>query len=176
MTDTDRRQVYAGFEGGPNPSERDRIVHFIDIYSLTEGLTSQYLEKWAEVSPDPALRGGLRIVRDREASHSHRLKERLGELGKTNQASIAPERREQSFALYASAERSDLEKLESLADLFSDPKDFMQPLVDLIVDIKDDLQSKELLTTIMADEYASIDWLVEMYRQRESYRNINIET
>ena len=166
MTVPVKRQVYGGFEGSANPTERDRIVHFIDIYSLTEGLTSEYLEKWAEVSPDPALRGGLRIVRDREASHAHRLQERLHELGESNQVTLAPERRVQSFALYASAERSDIEKLQSLADLFADPEDFMQPLVDLIQDIQDDLQSRELLKTVMADEYASISWLVEMYNER----------
>ena len=166
MSNPTKRQVYGGFEGAPNPSERERIIHFVDIYSLTEGLTSEYLEIWADVSPDPGLRGGLRIVRDREASHSHRLKERLAELGETNKVQIPPERREQSFALYASSERSDLEKLESLADLFADPQDFMQPLATLIADIKKDLQTRELLRTIMADEYASIGWLVEMYNER----------
>jgi len=166
MSTTPKRQVYAGFEGTTNPSERERIIHFIDIYSLTEGLTSEYLEKWADVSPDPALKGGLRIVCDREASHAHRLKERLAELGESNKAHIPPERREQSFALYASSERSDIEKLQSLAELFVDPQDFMQPLVHLIADITEDLQTRELLRTVMADEYASIDWLVEMYNER----------
>jgi hypothetical protein len=90
----------------------------------------------------------------------------LQELGESNQLTLAPERRAQSFALYASREHTDLEKLQSLADLFADPEDFMQPLVDLIQDIQDDLQSRELLKTVMADEYASISWLVEMYNER----------
>ena len=158
-----RRQVYAGYEGPEDPAERDRIVHFIDAYRASEGLVAEYLDRWAEVTPNPGLKGGLRMVREREAAHSRLLEQRLRELGAEPVANLPPERREQSFALYGSAQRSDREKLDSLAELFADPQDFMQPLVELIELITEDDQTRELLRTILDDEWASIRWLVEMH-------------
>jgi hypothetical protein len=67
------------------------------------------------------------------------------------------------MALYSSAEKTDEEKLRALAILFQDPEDFLKPVTDLIEQIEEDQQSKELLRTIIDDEKASIHWLVEMY-------------
>jgi hypothetical protein len=40
-----QRVVYAGYRGKPNPTERDRIVHLLDVYRSTEGFVAQYLPK-----------------------------------------------------------------------------------------------------------------------------------
>jgi len=167
MSTTQRRQIYAGYDGKEDPSERDRIVHFIDQYRASEGFVAEYLDRWADVTPNAGLKGGLRMVREREAAHERLLEQRLRELGERPVASLPPARREQSFALYASAERSDKEKLDSIAVLFADPEDFMQPLVDLIETITEDAQTRELLRTILDDEWASIRWLVEMHGREE---------
>lgn len=133
------------------------------ISSINTGPARASLQRWLEVTPDPGLKGGLRTVREREAAHERLLEQRLRELGAEPVANLPPERREQSFALYASPERADQEKLDSLAMLFADPEDFMQPLVDLIENIAEDVQTRELLRTILDDEWASIRWLVEMH-------------
>jgi rubrerythrin len=163
MNAAQRRQIYAGYEGQKDPTERDRIVHFVDQYRASEGFVAEYLERWADVTPDAGLKGGLRTMHEREAAHERLLERRLRELGEEPVAKLSPARREQSLALYASAERSDREKLESIAVLFADPEDFMQPLVDLIENITDDAQTRELLRTILDDEWASIRWLTEMH-------------
>lgn len=164
MSATPRRQVYGGYKGKENPSERERILHLLDEYRCSEGFVSEYLGQWIELSSNEALKGGLRTIRERESAHSRLLEARLRELGGEPRATIPPERREQSLALFASAEKSDADKLQALATLFADPVDFMKPVTDLVEQIQEDQQSKELLRTIVDDEWASISWLVGMYK------------
>jgi hypothetical protein len=73
--------------------------------------------------------------------------------------------RRQSLTLFASTEKSDVDKLQVLATLFADPVEFMKPVTDLTEQIQDDQQSTELLRTIVDDEWASINWLVGMYKR-----------
>jgi rubrerythrin len=160
---TQRRQVYGGYKGNDTPTERERIMHLLDEYRCSEGFVAEYLGRWIELSNNESLKGGLRTIREREAAHSRLLEARLRELGGVPQATLPAARREQALALYTSAEKTDVEKLRSLAVLFQDPVDFLKPITDLIAQIQGDQQSKELLRTIIDDERASISWLVEMY-------------
>ena len=158
-----RRQVYGGYTGKSNPTERDKIMHLLDTYRCSEGFVSEYLADWMCVSSHDSVKGGLRTIHEREAAHSRLLEARLRELGGSPQATIPDKQRHQSVALFASAERSDIEKLHALADLFAEPADFLQPITDLIEEIQEDQLSKELLRTIIDDERMSIQWLVNAY-------------
>ena len=158
-----RRQVYGGYQGKDNPSERDRIVHLLQMYRSTENFNAHYLPLWAAASPHDGMKGGLRIVQAREGVHARLMKERLRELGETSFVEVSEERRARDVPFFASAERSDLEKLEMLVHLFADIEDFFKPVNDLIADIKDDLHTRELLRTIIDDEYATVKWFAQMY-------------
>lgn len=168
MNTAPRRQVYGGYKGKEQPSERERIMHLLDEYRCSEGFVSEYLGRWVELSSDEALKGGLQTIREREAAHSRLLEARLRALGGAPQATIPPERREQVWSLFASAEKTDREKLQALAVLFADPPDFMKPVTDLVEQIQEDYQSKELLRTIVDDEWASINWLVGMFNKLDN--------
>jgi len=164
MTQPQRRTVYGGYRGKPNPSEREKIMHLLDQYSCTEGFVADYLPRWIEVSANEAVKGGLRTIQLREASHARLMKARLLELGAVRQYEIPLERRERELPFFASAQTSDVTKLQALATLFGDPDEFLKPVTDLIAEIREDQHSKELLRTIIDDERASITWLVEMYK------------
>jgi hypothetical protein len=157
-----RRQVYAGYQGKENPTERERILHLLDTYRCSEGFVADYLGRWIGLCAHAGVKGGLQTIREREAAHSRLLEARLRELGGVPQATLPAEQKEQVLALFASAERTDAEKLQALAVLFADPEDFLQPITDLVQQIHEDQQSKELLRTILDDERASVGWLVEM--------------
>ena len=161
---SEQRVVYAGYQGKDNPSERDRIVHLLDVYSTTEGFVAQYLPKWIAVSPNEAVKGGLRTVQAREAAHARLMKARLRELGEHSKAEIPQQRREQEIPFFASSEHMDEEKLKVLVDLFGDCEKFLQPVTELIDAISDDLQTAELLRTILDDERESVSWIQGMHR------------
>ena len=154
-----QRHVYAGYQGKDNPSERERIVHLLDTYASTEGFVAQYLPKWINVSPNAAVKGGLRTVQAREAAHARLMKARLRELGETSKATIPEQRREKEMPFFASAEITDEEKLKTLVDLFGDGEKFLQPVTDLINQISDDLQTREMLRTILDDERQTVAWI-----------------
>ena len=159
-----RRRVYAGYQGKPNPSERDRIVHLLQAYRSTESFNAHYLPKWAEASTDEGLKGGLRMVQAREGVHARLMRERLRELGETTFIEVSQERHDQQVPFFASREKTDLEKLAFLGHVFEDVDDFFKPITDLISDIKEDLQTREMLRTILDDEYATVQWFAQMQR------------
>jgi len=163
-----QRRVYGGYQGKANPTEQERIMHLLDVYRSTEGFVAEYMPRWIAVSRHEGVKGGLLMVQKREAAHAEVLETRLRALGGVPQAVVAVERREKEIPFFGSAERSDVEKLQVLANLFGDPEEFLRPLTELIETIHQDQQSKELLRTIADDERATIKWLVEMYEQLRS--------
>jgi hypothetical protein len=163
-----QRYVYIGYQGKDYPTERDRIVHLLDTYSTTEGFVAQYLPKWIDVSPNETVKGGLRTVQAREAAHARLMTARLRELGEPSKAKIPEERREKEIPFFASSEHTDEEKLKVLVDLFGDGEEFLKPVTELINQITDDLQTKELLRTILDDERESVGWIQGMHQALSS--------
>ena len=159
------RRVYGGYQCKANPTERERVLHLLDVYRSTEGFVAEYMPRWIEASRHEGLKGGLLMIQKREASHAEVLETRLRALGGVPQAVVAAERREKEIPFFGSAERSDVEKLQVLANLFGDPEEFLKPITELIETIHEDQQSKELLRTIVDDERATIKWQVEMYER-----------
>lgn len=162
-TTTPRRTVYAGYEGKPDPSERDRIAHLLQVYQSTEYFNAQYLPLWAKVTPDAGMRGGLLLVQAREAMHARLMRARLRELGETTFLEVGPERHARDLPFFASPDRSDREKLQVLVHVLEDSAAFFEPITDLIGRIESDDQTRELLRTILDDEYATVKWFMQMH-------------
>jgi hypothetical protein len=162
---SEQRYVYVGYQGAENPTERDLIVHLLDTYSATEGFVAQYLPKWIEISPNETVRGGLRTVQGREASHARLMKTRLLELGGKSTATIPEQRRENEVPFFSSPDQSDAAKLQVLSDLFGDGEAFLSPVMTVVDGITDDLLTKEMLRTILDNEMESIIWVQAMSRK-----------
>lgn len=160
-----QRYVYIGYQGKDNPTERDRIEHLLDTYSTTEGFVAQYLPKWIDVTSNETVKGGLRTVQAREAAHARLMKARLLALGGSSKAKIPEERREKEIPFFGSSEHTDEEKLKVLVDLFGDGEEFLRPVTEVINQITDDLETKELLRTILDDERESVGWIQRMYQE-----------
>src|SRR5262245_5082817 len=130
-----QRRVYGGYQGKENPSERERIMHLLDTYRSTEGFVADYLPRWREVSMHEGLKGGLLTIQQREASHARVLEMRLRDLGGEPHAAVPPERQEKEIPFFGSPEKSDVEKLRVLDELFGEPEEFLKPLTELISQI-----------------------------------------
>ena len=167
-----QRYVYIGYRGKENPTERERILHLLDTYSTTEGFVAQYIPKWIEVSPNETVQGGLRTVQGREALHARLMKKRLRELGGDSVATIPEERRQNEVPFFSSPDRTDVEKLKALSDLFGDGGAFLSAVSDVIDHIAEDLLTKEMLRTILDNEMESIDWVQGMYRTLSAHQAV----
>jgi rubrerythrin len=133
----------------------------LDEYRCAENFASEYLNCWSEVSDQECVKGGLRVIQQREAYHARLLEDRLRELGGIPQCTVPTEQRAREMAVYASKEKKDAEKLQYVANQITDLPKALRFITDVIDQIQDDQQSKELLRSLVQDEYSSANWLLE---------------
>ena len=149
------------YNGKTHATEREKIMHLLDEARCAENFAAEYFNRWIEVSDQECVRGGIRMVQQRENFHAQILEARLRELGGTPQCTVPQERRDKELPFYASAEKKDLEKLQAIASRITDPAAILKPITDVIAQIKEDQQSKELLKSFVDDEMSSVKWLLE---------------
>ncbi len=160
MKDLNGARRYA-YNGTSHATESEMVMHLLDEFRCGENFASEYLNRWIAVSDQECVKGGLRTVQQRETFHAQLLEARLRELGGVPQCTVPVERREKELQFYASAEKKDLEKLQSIAARIKDPAQVLKPITDVIDQIQDDQQSKELLRTLIDDEMSSVKWLLQ---------------
>jgi bacterioferritin (cytochrome b1) len=149
------------YNGHSHASEREMIMHLLDEFRCAENFAAEYLNRWIEVSDQECVKGGLRAVQHREAYHAQVLEARLRELGGVPQCTVPAERREKELPFYASREMKDIDKLQSIAARLKDPAAALKSITDVVAQIEEDQQSKELLRSLVDDEMSSIKWLLD---------------
>jgi len=149
------------YNGKMHATEREMIMHLLDEARCAENFAAEFFNRWIEVSDQECVKGGIRMVQHRENFHAQVLEARLRELGGVPQCTVPQERRDKELPFYASTEKKDLEKLQSIASRLTDPAAALKSITDVIAQIKDDQQSKELLKSFVDDEMSSIKWLLE---------------
>jgi hypothetical protein len=149
------------FNGKAHASEREMILHFLDEYRCAENFAAEYLNRWSEVSDQACVKGGLRAIQQRETYHAQLLEDRLRELGGIPQCTVPAEQREKEIAIYASTEKKDTDKLQYVANQITDLPKALTFITDVIAQIQEDQQSKELLRSLVQDEMSSGQWLLE---------------
>jgi hypothetical protein len=147
--------------GKSHASEREMIMHLLDEYRCAENFAAEYLNCWNEVSDQGCVKGGLRVIQQREAYHAKLLEDRLRELGGIPQCTVPTEQRTKEMTVYASKEKKDAEKLRYVADQIQDLPKALRFITDVIDQIQEDQQSKELLRSLVQDEMSSGQWLLE---------------
>lgn len=149
------------YNGKPHATEKDMILAVLDEFRCAEDFAAEYLDGWLGASDEACVKGGLQTIQQREAFHARLLEARLRELGGTAKCTVPAKQRKKEVPFYASKSRSDVEKMQTIYELIKDPKAALRPITDVIDQIQDDQQTKELLRTIIDDEMSSINWLIE---------------
>jgi uncharacterized ferritin-like protein (DUF455 family) len=143
--------------GREYPSEREAVISLMDTIQVGEACAGVVFAQWIETCTIPELRGGLRIIAEREAFHGRVFQQRLRELGV--ECKIEPD----SFslanqALIADARLSDLEKLTELVKRNGDGEGLLAPMLALVDSLVEDAESREALRLYFADEISSGTW------------------
>jgi ferritin-like protein len=157
-------RVYT-YAGDTFATEREMIVRFLDDFRAAESFGATVIGLWEEVARNPVIRGGLRTIRAREQRHANLLADRLRELGAECRAELGRGLRDAARARLASAKVSDLEKLEEVSARLADVDVAVKPIRAVLAQIEDDLETRELLRTILDEEIATLRW---MGRTRET--------
>lgn len=143
-------------EGG---RERALVIGLLDEFQAAERVGADALGRWIAVCVDPRLRGGLRVIRARDAGHAALVTARLRALGGVPAAE--PSRELEALCGVVAAEGvSDRSKIATLVARF--PAAVHDPLAELVARIEGDDETRALLQTIADDERVSLRWLRHM--------------
>lgn len=142
-------------------SERDMLVHFVDQFRAGEAFGGVVFSLWTNVAQDPAIRGGVRAVCEREAMHGRVLAARLSEIGAQPTATLPESFREAARQRLGSADVSDADKVADFLKQIPDAEAAVAPIREVIAQIEDDIETCALLACILEDELATIRWFQE---------------
>ncbi|SRR5579875_656402 len=163
----------AALEGGPGegaangggfcamgkmyPSERAAIVSYIDRVRAGESMGAEAFNQWLRVCKTECIRSGLRMIAEREAYHVRVMEARLRDLGVAPSAT-AGEETAKFVQFVGNPDIPDNKKLLKLTTSY-DPEELWKPVRDFVEQIKEDLESRELIRLYVEDETSSGNWL-----------------
>ncbi len=138
-------------------SERAAVISFLEAVSAAETNGGDTVGAWLGVCKTDCIRGGLKMVAEREAYHGRAFTQRLTELGGT-----MPDRNTEDFrkqlAYLRDTSISDLAKLKRGAERFPNPEETIRPLFEFAASLKEDLQTKEMVQLFAEDELSTLKW------------------
>lgn len=141
------------------PPERAQVIGILDGFQAAERAGADAVERWIAACRDPRLRGGLRVIRERDRRHAVLAEARLRALG--GEPAALPSRDLIALCgVLADAGVSDRSKLALLVARVPPHRD--EPLADLVCRVEGDAETRALLETIGDDERLSLRWLREM--------------
>jgi hypothetical protein len=139
----------------PGPG-RARVLGLLDAFQAAERAGAEAVGRWIIACGDPRLRGGLKVIRARDARHAALAEARLRALGGIPGA--RPSRELAALCgVVADPGVSDRSKLAMLLGRLPGTAD--EPLGELVRDVEGDPETRALLETIVDDERASLRWL-----------------
>jgi len=139
-------------------SEREAIIAFIDRARVAESNAGVAFTNWAKVCKTDCIRSGLRMIAERESYHGRAFEQRLRDLGAECRAEVTEQSR-QFGATVSDPQLSDNDKLLHFNKLVPDPEAAVKPIRDFAEQIKEDLETKEMLKLFYEDELSSVKWL-----------------
>jgi hypothetical protein len=139
-------------------SEHEMVLHFLDQFRAGETFGGEVFALWYAVSQNPAVRGGLQVVREREAMHGRLLASRMAALGGKCDASLPEKFQSASRARLGSPAVSDADKLADFVRRLPDAEAAVAPIRAVIEQIEHDVETRALLASIAEDEMATVRW------------------
>jgi len=152
-------QGASGFKafGRNYSSEREAVIKFLEVVAPAETAGGEAVRAWLSVCKLDCIKGGLKMVAERESYHGRAFAQRLEELGGTVPRSVDPKIRENIDYLHDS-KISDLEKLQKGVMRNPNPDETIRPLFEFAELLKEDQQTKEMVKLFAQDELSTLKW------------------
>jgi len=153
-----------GFQacGGTYASEHEAIAHVIDRFRVEEAAGGMLFGVWADQCRIPELRGGLRIIAEREAYHGRIFERRLKELGHECMAQLDDPKGSDLATCLVDPDVPDTVKLKRFNDFIGDAAVTTRPIREFGEAIAEDVETKAALALFVEDEFSTISWLSRM--------------
>jgi len=136
-----------------------RLLRFLDDLRAAEAASTTVLAAWIAVCTHDELRGGLRVIAEREAGHAELLAERLRELGSECTAELAPPVLASALERFGSRDVPDEDKLAQVLARYPDDAAATRSITYIVDEVADDPETCELLRLIAEGENATFAWL-----------------
>lgn len=149
----------AGFRafGTTYTSEREAVIKFLEAVAPAETAGGEAVSEWLKTCKLDCIKGGLKMVVERESYHGRAFAQRLMELGGTVPQSVSPQLRE-SIEYLCDTGMSDLAKLQKTVMRYPNPEETIRPLFEFADLIKEDQQTKEMVKLFAQDELSTLKW------------------
>lgn len=149
----------AGFRafGTTYASEREAVIKFLEAVAPAETAGGEAVGEWLKTCKLDCIKGGLKMVVERESYHGRAFAQRLMELGGTVSQNVSPQIRE-SIDYLCDTGMSDLAKLQKAVMRYPNPEETIRPLFEFADLIKEDQQTKEMVKLFAQDELSTLKW------------------
>src|SRR5215467_9667313 len=149
----------AGFRafGTTYASEREAVIKFLEAVAPAETAGGEAVNEWLKTCKLDCIKGGLKMVVERESYHGRAFAQRLRELGGTVPQNASPQIRE-SIDYLCDTGMSDLAKLQKGVMRYPNPEETIRPLFEFADLIKEDQQTKEMVKLFAQDELSTLKW------------------
>jgi len=149
----------AGFRafGTTYASEREAVIKFLEAVAPAETAGGEAVGEWLKTCKLDCIKGGLKMVVERESYHGRAFAQRLRELGGTVPQNASPQIRE-SIDYLCDTGMSDLAKLQKGVMRYPNPEETIRPLFEFADLIKEDQQTKEMVKLFAQDELSTLKW------------------
>jgi len=149
----------AGFRafGTTYTSEREAVIKFLEAVAPAETAGGEAVSEWLKTCKLDCIKGGLKMVVERESYHGRAFAQRLMELGGTVPQNVSPQVRE-SIDYLCDTGMSDLAKLQKSVMRYPNPEETIRPLFEFADLIKEDQQTKEMVKLFAQDELSTLKW------------------
>jgi hypothetical protein len=138
------------------------LLAVLDQFRAAEESGAETLRRWALLTENSYLVGGLRAAAARETQHALLLDQRLRELGGTPRAEV-PGRLQRLNARISEPSTRDSERLSIIVESLPDA-DRIAGQVNELTEAAGDPLTTELLRNICADDLVTFRWFVNAHR------------
>ncbi len=138
-------------------SEREAVIKFLEVVAPAEAAGGDAVRAWLSVCKLDCIKGGLKMVAERESYHGRAFAQRLEELGGTVPQTVNPKIRQDIEYLYDTSV-SDLDKLHKAVMRNPNPEETIRPLFEFADLLKEDQQTKEMVRLFAQDELSTLKW------------------
>jgi hypothetical protein len=138
-------------------SEREAVIKFLEAVAPAETAGGEAVRGWLKMCKLDCIKGGLKMVAEREAYHGRAFAQRLVELGGTVPQSASPRIRE-SVDYLCDTKMTDLEKLQKAVMRYPNPEETIRPLFEFADLLKEDQETKEMVKLFAQDELSTLKW------------------
>ena len=145
----------------PGAKSRKEVLSFLDQFRAGEALGEASVGAWIAVSDVDCVRGGLRVVEQREGMHARLLEERIKQLGGSCSYEIPETAYDAAMANAGNADKPDAKKVLAFVQQFGDADKALKPIYDMVDALDDDPETQSLLRTIAQDERSTLEFFNE---------------